>query len=284
MERGSDNAHQRRVPGRRAPERLRRHYEIERELASRLREAPSAHERRRLYPIVYRERSVRIDDHPLVARSNDAAAQAGAARPQKRLILNFAGPSDAFMEVGAGDGAVAFAVAPHVSRSVAIDVTDILAIPDDPSRAYRFLVFDGFDLPDVGELDLVYSNDVVEHLHPDDLRDHLTAIRGALRTGGMYICVTPNRLSGPHDISRHFAQAAQGFHLREYTATELADEMRAAGFGRVRLVLSVGGRKISPMFPVWPISIVECAIGALPTRVRRQVATVLAAVKVVATR
>lgn len=47
----------------RSPDRIRAHYEIERDLASRLREAPAA-ERLALYRTVYKALFARVPDHP----------------------------------------------------------------------------------------------------------------------------------------------------------------------------------------------------------------------------
>lgn len=262
---------------------LREHYDVERELADRLRAATSKEARRPLYRAVYQQRSERIPHHPLVRQAADPAARAAAVAPQIALLRSFLTPTCMFCEVGAGDGAVACQVAPLVSRAVALDVTDALALPDEQAVGFEFRVFDGFDLgmPD-RSLDVVYSNDVVEHLHPEDALDHVTAIWRALRPRGVYICVTPNRLSGPHDISRHFAETPQGFHLREYTATELAGLLRIAGFTRVRALITVRGLRLSPLVPValvWPV---EAVLGRLPRRTRRPLARAMAAVKVVA--
>ena len=70
----------------------------------------------------------------------------------------------------------------------------------------------------------------MEHLHPDDAVDQLKNIYNALVNGGKYICITPNRLTGPHDISKYFDNVATGFHLKEYTVTELSGLFREVGF------------------------------------------------------
>ncbi len=268
----------------RSGEQLREHYAIERELADRLRDAATSEERRRLYAVVYQERSERIPHHPLVTRARNTPATEAAAGPHARLIRSFVGPDDVFCEVGAGDGAVARAVAPHVRRAIALDVTAALAAPDDPSIGYEFRVFDGFDLGMSGAVDFAYANDVAEHLHSDDFLDHARAVLAALVGGGRYLCVTPNRLSGPHDISGLFTVEPTGFHLREYTATELADALKTAGFGRIQIVLSVGGRRLGPLLPVWPVSMLEAVLELVPRRLRLRPARGLAAAKVIATR
>jgi SAM-dependent methyltransferase len=266
-----------------SPEQLRQHFEIERALAARLRGATDKAERRALYGEVYRERSELIPHHPLVAQAGDAAAREIAVAPQVRLLSRFVAPDSSFCELGAGDGAVARALGPRVRSAVAFDVTDALALPDDESAHFSFRVFDGFELPlPPDSIDVAYSNDVVEHLHPDDVRDHARAVLGVLRRGGVYVCVTPNRLSGPHDVSRHFSQTAEGFHLHEYTVTELARLFRQVGFSRVLIVLSVGGRQLTPRLPAGAIAWVEAPLALLPQSPRRFLVTGLAAVKVVA--
>jgi len=259
---------------------LREHYEVERELADRLR-AASKEERRRLYGVVYAERSRRIPHHPLVRAAADAEARARGVEPQVRLIRRFVGPATTFLEIGAGDAAVAIGVAPSVGRATAVDVTDALVPADGRPGNFDFLVFDGFDLPlDDASVDFAYSNDVVEHLHPEDVQDHLCAVHRVLRPGGRYLCVTPNRLSGPHDVSRHFATTPQGFHLREYTVGELVDAMRSAGFRSAETVTSVSGYAVGRV-PGLPLArAVERGIEALPRRFRRPAARGLAAVKV----
>jgi SAM-dependent methyltransferase len=264
---------------------LREHYEIERRLADQLREATSPAVRRRLYGEVYRQRSELIPHHPLVVRSSDAAAQADAARQQVRLLGHFVDSSSRFCEIGAGDAAAAKGIAPLVGSSLALDVTDALAPDDDPGIGFEFRVFDGFDLGVADEsLDLVYSNDVAEHLHADDMLDQTRAVLRALRPGGRYVCITPNRLSGPHDISRHFSAEPLGFHLREYTVTELGRLFREAGFVKVKIVLSVGGRRLSPLVPASAIRPLEAVLGWLPQSWRQSLGRPLAAVKIVAIR
>jgi SAM-dependent methyltransferase len=267
----------------RTPSQLREHYEIERELADRLRMADSQVARRRLYAEVYTERSERISHHPLVVGASDPRTRARTVAPQVRLLMPFVTAQTIFLEIGAGDGAVARVLASDVRQSIALDVTDALGLPSVEN--FEFRVFDGFDLGIEDEsIDLAYSNDVVEHLHPDDLLDQLVSLRNCLRPGALFICVTPNRLSGPHDISRHFADSPEGFHLREYTSHELSVALRAAGFSKVKIFLSYQGRHLTPLMPIGLARPFEAALGCLPRSVRFRLATALASLKVVGVR
>ena len=85
------------------------------------------------------------------------------------------------------------------------------------------------------KFDCIYSNDFLEHLHPDDARLHLAEAFRVLRPGGFYLCYTPGRGSGPHDITKAFYPQGFGFpacgsHLKEYTSRELIDLASSVGF------------------------------------------------------
>jgi SAM-dependent methyltransferase len=87
------------------------------------------------------------------------------------------------------------------------------------------------------EFNVCLSIDVFEHLHPDDAKDHLQQVFQVLKPGGKYIIVTPNRLTGPHDITRDVfpeEREARGFHLNETTYSEIINIMRAIGFNKFR--------------------------------------------------
>lgn len=206
---------------------LREHFEVERSLASRLRHA-GRDERLAIYGSVYSELFDRIVDHPQT-REN-AEIRAAQIENQLGTIRNMFPKIGDFLEIGAGDAHLACSIAPQARHVVAVDVTDALFPCEIPSNVQK-LLSDGIhiDLADA-TIDLAYSYQVLEHLHPEDARAHLREVWRVLRPGGAYYCVTPNRYSGPHDISVYFASTPQGFHLREYSYGELADEMRGAGF------------------------------------------------------
>jgi hypothetical protein len=109
----------------------------------------------------------------------------------------------------------------------------------------------------------------VEHLHPDDLLEQTRNIFYCLKKGGIYVCVTPHRFSGPHDISKHFkALEASGLHLKEWTATELANLFRRAGFPQVQIWCGTRGFFFRP--PEWIVAKVEDSLSLLNPRFRRR--------------
>lgn len=248
----------------RPPDRLRAHYEIERELAARLR-ASRREERGSLYGEVYDELFARLPDHP--QHKADPEKRCRNTEMQVAFLRPLLSPDAVFIEVGCGDAAVTKAVAAHVREAVGIDVTSALVDQAGAPANFRFMRTDGTSLALAdGTADLVYSNQLMEHLHPDDARQQLGEIIRVLRPGGRYVCSTPNRLTGPHDISCYFDHEPRGFHLREYDHASLAAMFRDAGFRSTRAVVNVKGRRMD--LPVGPVSFVERLLAGLPRDVQ----------------
>ncbi len=259
-------------------------YSVERELAARLR-AATKEERLRLYRQVYDERISRIPSHPLLVRSLDPAATQAANARKLRLLRPFLGPGTRFLELGAGDGSLARAVAPYVEKVYAVDVSLALvprtAWPDN----LEWLLIDGVSLPlQPGSIDFAYSDQVLEHVHPEDAAEQTRNVCDALRPGGSYLCVTPHPFSGPWDVSRFFDDVATGLHLKEYTFQELVALLASAGFERVHALVSLHGRHLSPAVHPGPFIALEQVVGHLPRTWRKSVARGLAAVKMIGTK
>jgi SAM-dependent methyltransferase len=221
---------------------LRRHFEIETELADRLRNAPTAR-RRGLYREVYNELFERVQDHPQNQRKADPQRQLAATHWQWQLLSHFIGPKSAYLEIGAGDGHLAITVARRASHAYAVDVSEIIAADSDPPKNFSWVLTDGVKIPIPSQsVTVAYSNQLMEHLHPDDAMAQLAEIHRALAPGGVYVCITPHRFSGPHDISKFFCDEACGFHLKEYTYRELDALFRRSGFAFTRVWTGVKGR------------------------------------------
>ncbi len=126
------------------------------------------------------------------------------------------------MEIGPGDCNFALTVAPLVKSVIMIDVSNEITANIQFPPNVTLVISNGssIEVPP-GSIDVAYSNQLIEHLHPDDTIDHLKSVYNSLAVGGCYVFCTPNRLSGPHDVSRYFDDVATGLHLREYSFTEL---------------------------------------------------------------
>jgi SAM-dependent methyltransferase len=257
----------------RSLEQLRKHYEVEKELAARLRQA-SKEERKCLYSILYDELYRRVPDHPQLTRKVTPEDTRKAIDEQMEFLGRFLAPDVTYMEIGAGDCRLAAEVAARVKQVYAIDVSAEVSNIGSPPDNFSLIISDGCSIPVPKEsVDVAYSNQVMEHLHEDDVLEQLSNVFRAIKSGGIFICITPNRLSGPHDISKYFGSVASGFHLREYTTSELNRIFKGVGFSRVTAYARLRLRVMR--LPVSLIKISEALLGALPRDRCRAVARAL---------
>lgn len=245
---------------------LKRHYDVERALGDRLRTLPPD-ERRAMYGEIYNELFARVPDHPQLTRKVSPERSRLKTLGEFRLIQKFITPQSAFLEVGTGDAAVSLHVAKHVARVTALDVSDTILKDISAPANVRLLVFDGCNVPlEPESIDVAYSNQVIEHLHPEDAALQVASILRVLKPGGCYVCVTPNRLNGPHDISMFFDTVASGLHMKEYTYREMDRFFRSLGFDRTGACFGFKGR--FAVLPIWCAGVLETALSILPTRLR----------------
>jgi len=254
----------------RSPERLREHYAVERELADRVRAAATPEERRALFATMYEELFRRVPDHPRLAQR-----AANTAYRDRNVAWNLAQLAPYlrrgchFLEIGAGDCALSARVAASAERVHAVDISP-QAQAELPANV-RYVMTDGraIDVP-AGSVDVAFSDQLMEHLHPDDASEQLANVHRALKPGGVYVCITPNKLYGPSDISAFFEDEARGFHLREYTLRDMREVFARAGFGGMHAY--VGARGHFFRVPCALLEAFEWTLERLPVRVRRRLA------------
>lgn len=245
-------------------------YRVERELADRLRGA-SREERTHLYSAVYDELFQRVPSHPQLSWKADPSQRSAIIENQARLLGPLLGPDAVFLEIGSGDGGLLRRLAPLVRRATGVDVSaEIAGGAELPENAHS-VISDGTSIPVTpGTVDVAYSANLMEHLHPDDAVEQVGNVYAALRPGGVYVCVTPHRMSGPHDISADFDEVATGFHLREYTVGDLRGLLRGVGFVDFGVYVGAYGRYLRS--PAAPVIGLERALALLPLRPRRALA------------
>ena len=214
----------------RSLEQMRVHYECEKTLARQLREAPAS-QRATTYQRVYSELFATLSHHP---QKVGYFGDTDYVDRQFNLLKRLVSADSIFVEVGAGDARLSIRMAERCKMVYAVDVTDGLFDATSAPTNFQFLMTDGIRLSiEANGVDFVYSNQLMEHLHPDDARAQLAEIHRILKPGGRYFCITPNAVTGPHDVSKYFDDVATGFHLKEYNSTELSAAMRTVGFRRV---------------------------------------------------
>jgi len=255
---------------RRTIDQLRKAYEIEKELSAKLRDADKE-QRMQAYHAAYDAWNARVFRDQHLSPGSDVTGRGRSLRYQKKMLKKFLRPQVSFLEIGPGDCSLLVEVAKLVNEVYAVDVAKR---PGDgfllPPRG-KFLLSDGCSIPLPPEsIDVAYSNQVLEHLHPDDAGEQLHNIYDALTPGGIYLCITPHRFSGPHDISRYFDEVASGFHIREYTVTELVEIFRKTGFSTCRLLIGAKGYYMT--WPTHPVRWIEWLLSKLPHALSRKIA------------
>jgi 2-polyprenyl-3-methyl-5-hydroxy-6-metoxy-1,4-benzoquinol methylase len=128
---------------------------------------------------------------------------------------------------------------------------------------------------------LVYWNDVLEHIPPDEVCEYIAHIRQLLAPGGALVTITPNWLLRPSDVTGDFCPwrtEARGLHLKEYRLSEVTRLLRQAGFHRVTMPLFAthkrlvacggGGRVVKQCVEPW--------LDRLPVRAARMICRGLA--------
>ena len=251
----------------RTQERIRYHYDIEVELAERLKKSPRE-ARRVLYSQVYDELFRMVPDHPqLTLAESDETRQAQAEREVDRFA-RFLTASTVYLEIGPGDCRIAIEAARRVAKVYALDVSAEITKAATLPANVELTISDGTSVPlPPNSVDFAYSNQLIEHLHPQDATDQMRNVYAALKPGGKYLCITPNRLSGPHDISVHYDRIARGLHLHEYDARELGRLFKSVGYRRCDVLVGSGARYV--VLPLALYGWIEAALALLPRSAAR---------------
>jgi 2-polyprenyl-3-methyl-5-hydroxy-6-metoxy-1,4-benzoquinol methylase len=165
------------------------------------------------------------------------------ANPKEHTVWLFgkelAGKS--VLDVGCGDGALLVEIDRRLEHG-ALAGMDAVVPPSDGGIGIDFLQSDIVKFETEDKFDLVFSDNVIEHIAPSDLDFHLASIRDALLDNGTLVVLTPNRLFGPWDVTRILddnyvnAVPACGTHVNEMDHAELVRALKRHGFGRFRSV------------------------------------------------
>jgi SAM-dependent methyltransferase len=255
----------------RSPERLRHHYEVEKELAARLR-ISTREERPALFESLYRELFVRVPDHPRLTRRESPEESRRKVDGQIRLLRPFLPHGGTLVEFAPGDCRLSFRAAETAGKVIGVDISDQRA-PGDPSPPnFELVVYDGYhlSLPD-SIADVVFSYQFLEHLHPDDVRPHFDLVRRLLKPGGWYVFDTPHRFSGPHDISSVFGSELVGFHFQEWTCREIRQTLLSQGYRQTWLIRFGKPWPSTTARLLWETS--EWFCGLLPRPLRKKIAS-----------
>ena len=255
----------------RTPERLRRHYEVEKALADRLRRTASREERAKMYESMYDTLFAAVPDHPRLTRPHDRAYVEHISRARSAIVGPYLTTATRALVIGAGDCRFSFALARRVKKVIAVEISVGSAVADGAPGNFEFLNYDGFHLPvPAGSIDLAFSDQVLERLHADDAEWHFKMIADALARGGRYVFRTPHYFNGPHDVSQHFTSGdPEGFHMKEWTYGELISVLHRSGYRALTAIWC--GKGIAFRVPIRIMTAKEALLRPLPRGLRRKI-------------
>ena len=206
------------------------HFQLERRLANELKNT-SVEQRRVLYGKLYNDlfsNFPSIPDGLNISKEDRLAWQVKLMKPlfdKEKIVL----------EIGAGDCLLSKELAKHFKKIIAYEVADSIPFIEGLPENFELKIFNGVDMHESkNSVDIVYSNQVFEHLHLDDITPLLNAYHSYLTKGGKLVVITPHRYTGPHDISRDFTKDAEGFHMKEYTYKEMRSILSSHGFRKIK--------------------------------------------------
>lgn len=81
--------------------------------------------------------------------------------------------------------------------------------------------------------DLIVHCHMIEHIVTTQVQEFLEQVSQCLTHNGYMVVITPSRLTRPHDNTRFFSPPGsepEGFHMREYSLSELKQLLTQAGF------------------------------------------------------
>lgn len=207
-------------------EHLRKHYKLEKELAKKILESDPDN-RNRVMKNAYRKLYEEIEWHSEDKKNTDLKRK----KSLYQKIKPFLPESGKIIDLGCGAGGLCQILSEKGYEVTGVDIILEDNLIDSP-RDFKYLKKDiTNELAEVEyEFDIAISNQVIEHLHPNDVPDHIATVAKILKKDGKFIIRTPSNLGYPSDVSKYFDRNPKGFHLKEYSYSEIEYLLLQNGF------------------------------------------------------
>ncbi len=231
-------------------DQLKNHYQVEKDLANRLKES-NREERKALYEVMYDELFNKVPDHPRLTKRADPHLILVKNKNKMKMVRRLLSSDTIFAEFAPGDCAFCFYVANRVRRVYGMDISDQTNPTQKRPDNFELIVYDGYtlDMPK-DSIHVLFSDQFIEHLHPEDVPEHYALARSLLVPEGKYVFRYPHRYRGPSDISRFFSDTPKGFHLNESTFTETVEHLKRANFSQYQCYWFLNGIQSTGTFLV----------------------------------
>ena len=248
-------------------ERLRIHYEVEKNIAEKLK-AANKEERKAIYRTMYDELFKKIPDHSRLERRKSPKKSQKAVDFNLKFLKKHLSNIESLMEFAPGDGRLSIKIAESVTKVYAVDISNQLENNELLPKNMHLIIYDGYKLNHPkNSVDLAFSNQLIEHFHPEETKEHFQLVYNLLKISGGYLFKTPHRFSGPWDVSRYFSNTPEGFHLKEWTYTELIKLLKSIGFRDVKTYYYM--KYFFFKLPIWYFLLKEKILLIFPKGIRR---------------
>lgn len=157
-------------------------------------------------------------------------------------------PGAKLLEIGSGAGRLIGQLSQFGFDCVATEISKGRGKEISNFSNVSWSVSDGINLSQFhrkDSFDYLISDQVIEHLHPDDIIVHCREAFEILKPKGSYFIRTPHRSVGPSDLSKVLSlDDAIFMHLHEYTYEELTKISHEAGFSEINAVIYIPGIRL----------------------------------------
>lgn len=256
--------------GKRTLKELRNHYEVEKAIATKLKQA-TREERKLIYQTMYDELFRKVPDHPRLQRRSNQQVTKLANQGKLKLLEKFVDRTTTLLEFAPGDCQFATLMCDHVKSVYGIDISDQRESTQASPTNFHLIVYDGYNLqlPE-NSIDVVFSDQLIEHFHPEDTELHFQLVQKILKPQGLYVFRTPHKFTGPHDISGYFVDEAEGFHLKEWTYSELRQLLKKLNYSQWHGYWYAESKGLLVRLPFLYFVMVENLLRFFPKKIRKK--------------
>lgn len=213
-------------------------YVIENEFHERILNEMDPQKRKELYSEVYRK------VHQIYEKGRKKKIETNNTKDKIVMLFKEELEGKSILDIGCGKGDFLSSIAKNIKHK------ELLGIDVDISyttnhKEIQFVCADIVNFELNKKFDVVFSDNVFEHIAPADIDTHINSIVKVLNPDGKLILIMPNRLFGPSDVTRIIDCSytnkicARGTHLFESTYSDMMPLLKRFGFKRFKVVFPI---------------------------------------------
>lgn len=221
------------------PDRLVEAFEIEKIFHKLILEEESFEKRQEMYQNVYNT------VHPIYGKTKTDIQRDN--NPKDKIVRLFRKELEgkSILDLGCGEGYFLESISRQLKHKSLVGIDVSIPPLSKNHQDIEFILSNIIRFDIKRQFDVVFSDQVLEHIAPADLNIHLESVKSSLKSKGLFIVNLPNRLFGPCDVTRiiDFSYTgktiSQGTHLNESTYGELIPVLAHNGFQDFRTIFPI---------------------------------------------